>query len=74
MSRFPNINQIDAGYDVRATWVGLGHEDVLVIDAWIDGLQLLQESRDGVAVGRRRSVEQETLLALRHGGCYYVVE
>ena len=50
----------------------LGHADVLVSDAWVDGLELFQESSDGKAVGRRGSIEQEGLLALRHGWCYVV--
>ena len=43
------------------------HADVLVSDAWIDGFELLQESSDGNAVGRRGSIEQEGLWDLRHG-------
>jgi hypothetical protein len=72
VSRSPDVDQLDAGYDVRAMCGGLRYVDVLVSDAWIDGLELLEESRDGKAVGRRGGVEQERLLDLRHGW-YYVV-
>ena len=73
MSRFPDVDQLDAGYDVRPMYGGcLRDVDLLVSDAWIDGLELLQEHRYGQAVGRRGSIEQEGFLALRHGWCYVV--
>ena len=55
---------------VRAMCGGLRHADVLVSDAWIDGLELLQEGSDGKAIWRKVSIEQEGLGALRHGWRY----
>jgi len=50
---------LGAGYDDVRVVFGDTNGNVLVRNAWVNCFELLQESGDGVAIGRRRGVEQK---------------